>query len=285
MRVASDPNSNDPVVLKRLLDEQRALTEQASRERDTYREQLCQRDTQLEQRDAQIEALKLQIAQLKRLKFGQSSEKYDAQIGQLELILEDLEATQAQRQAPRDESAQTEKPRVTPRRKPLPEHLPREVIEHHPGTDCPGCGEAMTRIGCDTSEMLEFVPAHFKVIRYERPRYACKGCEQVHQAPAPSRPIERGIAGPALLAHVLVSKYCDHLPLYRQSGIYARAGVELDRSLLADWVGQCHRLIDPLTQALQRHVLASPVKLFADCHLAAYTGHFVSGIYRPRCCS
>ena len=92
--------------------------------------------------------------------------------------------------------------------------------------------------------MLEYVPAHFKVIRHVRPKFACAKCQSITQSAAPERPIARGLAGPGLLAHVLVSKYCDHLPLYRQSEIYARDGVELERSTLADWVGQCSALLD-----------------------------------------
>ena len=168
MRVASDQILDDPVVLRRLLDEQRALTEralaqteQAHRERDAYREQLQARDAEALHLRAWIEKLKLQLARLKRQQFGQSSEKYEAQIGQPELILEDLEATQAERATPVAENAE---PRSPARRKPLPEHLPREVHEHRPLTDCPCCGEPMRQIGCDVNEVLEFVPEHFKVI-------------------------------------------------------------------------------------------------------------------------
>ena len=111
--------------------------------------------------------------------------------------------------------------------------------------------------------MLEFVPARFQVIRQVRPKLSCAHCERIVQAPAPSRPIARGLAGPGLLAHVLVSKYCDHLPLYRQSEIYARAGVELERSTLADWVGGTSELLDPLVVALRRYVMAAG-KVHAD---------------------
>ena len=111
--------------------------------------------------------------------------------------------------------------------------------------------------------MLEYVPARFKVIRHVRPKLSCTGCEKIVQADAPSRPIARGLPGPGLLAHVLVSKYCDHLPLYRQSEIYAREGVDLDRSTLADWVGGASRLIEPLVEAIHDHVLAAS-KLHAD---------------------
>ena len=145
-----------------------------------------------------------------------------------------------------------------PVRRPLPEHLPREVRKYLPKQEaCPDCGGELKPLGEDVSEILEYVPARFKVIRQVRPKLACACCERIVQAAAPSRPIERGIAGPGLLAHVLVSKYCDHLPLYRQSEIYAREGVELDRSTLADWVGGTSRLLAPLVEALRRHVMSA----------------------------
>lgn len=144
-----------------------------------------------------------------------------------------------------------------PKRKPLPDHLLRESVEHLPSDCCcPDCGGALKKLGEDVSEVLEYVPASFRVIRHIRPKLACAACDIIVQAAAPSRPIARGLAGPGLLAHVLVAKYCDHLPLYRQSGIYAREGVKLERSTLADWVGQCSALMRPLVAALQRHVLA-----------------------------
>ena len=105
--------------------------------------------------------------------------------------------------------------------------------------------------------MLDYVPGSFRVIRHVRPKLSCRSCESIAQAPAPSLPIHRGLAGPALLAHVLVAKYCDHLPLYRQAEIYARDGVDLDRSTLADWVGQTARLVRPLVEAVGAHVMAA----------------------------
>jgi transposase len=121
----------------------------------------------------------------------------------------------------------------------------------------------LKQFGEDVSEQLEYVPESFKVIRHVRPKFACTACERVVEAPAPSRPIERGLAGPALLAHVLVSKFCDHQPLYRQSEIYARQGVAIERSTLADWVGASSALLDPLVDALREHVLAGR-KIHAD---------------------
>ena len=131
-------------------------------------------------------------------------------------------------------------------RRPLPEHLPRETHTHMPTEEaCSACGGQLSKLGEDVSEMLEYIPASFKVIRHVRPKMCCTCCDVIVQAPAPSRPIDRGLAGPGLLAHVLVSKYADHLPLYRQSEIYAREGVDLDRSTLADWVGAASYLLSP----------------------------------------
>lgn len=146
-----------------------------------------------------------------------------------------------------------ETPLKRPTRKPLPDHLPRETVEHTPThCGCPDCGGALKKLGEDVSGTPEYRPEHFKVIRHVRPKLACARCDTIVQAPAASRPIANGLAGPGLLAHVLTAKFCDHLPLYRQSGIYARSGVELERSTLADWVGQCSALLRPLVETLNR---------------------------------
>jgi transposase len=227
---------------------------------------LCQHE-QLLSRDNEIEHLKLLIAKLRRMQFGRKSEKLDRQIEQLELRLDELQATQAENTAASHPSvgvARAADVAAKPARRPLPEHLPREVRTYPPKQKaCPDCGGKLQPLGEDVSEILEYVPARFKVIRQVRPKLACACCERIVQAEAPSRPIERGMAGPGLLAHVLVSKYCDHLPLYRQSEIYAREGVELERSTLADWVGGTSQLLAPLVEALRRHVL-SAAKLHAD---------------------
>ncbi len=213
---------------------------------------------------AEISHLKLVIAKLRRMQFGRSSEQMDQMLGQLELSLEELETLRAERgEAPVAEGPDTERtPRAT--RQPLPEHLPRETFEHLPAQcDCPSCGGQVAKLGETVSEVLEYKPASFRVIRHVRPKFACTRCDTIVQAPAPSRPIARGLAGAGLLAHVLVAKYCDHLPLYRQSDIYAREGVALERSTLADWVGQCNALLRPLVAALETYVL-SATKLHAD---------------------
>ena len=206
------------------------------------------------------EKLRFQIAVLKRARYGRSSEQLEAEIAQIELTLEDLEASTA---ALPPQLSVTRPPTPSPVRRPLPAHLPREPITHAAACACPGCGGELRAAGEDVAEMLEWVPGRYKVLRHIRPKFSCARCESIIQAPAPSRPIARGMAGPALLAHVLVSKYADHLPLYRQSQIYARDGIDLDRSTLADWVGGASRLFQPLIDALGRYVFQA-YKLHAD---------------------
>jgi transposase len=204
--------------------------------------------------------------------FGRKSEKLTAQLEQLEFRLEELETAQAADEAAQAEAEAAQPPssravaksRHRPSRKPLPEDLPREVITHLPAHNCcPDCGGVLRKFGEDVSEQLERVPATYKVIRHVRPKFACAGCERVVEAPAPARPIERGLPGPGLLAHVLVSKYGDHQPLYRQSEIFAREGIDLDRSTLAGWVGAASQLLAPLVDQISKHVLAG-AKIHAD---------------------
>ena len=214
-------------------------------------------ESALSARQLIIEMMELQLAALRRQKFGRKSEKLDGQIAQLELKLEEFQTDEAEDPAPVTETVQARRARRI--RKPLPDHLPRDTVTYPaPTCDCPSCGATLQAIGEDVAEQLEFIPASFRVIRHVRPKFGCTRCDTLVQAPAPSRPIERGIAGPGLLAHVLVAKYGDHLPLYRQSQIYAREGVEIERSTLAEWVGGASRLLRPLVDALRRHVLAGP---------------------------
>jgi transposase len=211
----------------------------------------------------EIEKLKFQIAKLRRMQFGRSSERIGREIEQLELRLEELE-TGAAEDAVKAEAENGTVPApnaAKPRRKPLPDHLPRLPVVHEPenggACTCPACGGAMARLGEDVTEVLDYVPGRFQVIRHVRPKYACKACDVITQAAAPPMPTLRSRATPATLAHVLVSKYCDHLPLYRQSEIYARDGLDLDRSTLCDWVAQVTWLLDPIVAAIRRHVFAA----------------------------
>jgi transposase len=223
---------------------------------------------QLLSREREIEHLKLLLAKLHRMQFGRKSEKLARQIEQLELRLEELESHRSEKECnaaePAPIIASSTPAAAKPTRRALPDHLPRQTHRHEPKeTVCPECQGELRKLGEDVSEVLEYVPASFLVIRHVRPKLSCTKCDCIVQAEASSRPIERGVAGPGLLAHVLVSKYCDHLPLYRQSEMYARQDVELERSTLADWVGGTSRLLEPLVEALRRYVMAAG-KLHAD---------------------
>jgi len=213
---------------------------------------------------AEIAHLKLWIAKLRRRQFGRRSERAGTFLAQLELQLEALEAGAAEAETRIEPASPRPAAPPAPVSRALPAHLPREVRIHQPDTlVCPDSGGPRKPLGEDVSEMLDYVPSHFRVLRHVRPKRACARCDRIVQAPAPSRPIARGLAGPGLLAHVLVSKYADHLPLYRQSEIYARAGMELSRSTLAGWVGEAAALLRPLVDAVRRHIL-SGYKVHAD---------------------
>ena len=215
-----------------------------------------------------IEKLRMQLSILRRARFGRSSEKLDREIEQLELLLGDIEESDAERQA-RTEASDGEASSTLPSkkpsvRKPLPDHLPLETVMHEAPCVCPTCGATkFGRIGADERTVLEYVPSHFKRVLHVRPKMSCRACETVVQAPMPTLPIEKGRPGPALLAHVLVSKYCDHLPLHRQADIYGRSGVEIDRSVMAGWVGHMAALLEPLAERIARHVRAGAA-LHAD---------------------
>lgn len=209
-----------------------------------------------------IDKLKVELAYLRRMKYGRSSEQLEH--AQLELVGGMVAAPAAEPPSNVTAIESGRKKRAAKQRlglRELPEHLPRRTVVHAAplghsgGCDCQACGRALREIGQDVSEVLDYEPGSFHVVRHVRPRLACSGCKTVTQAAAPSRPVERGMAGPGLLAHVLVGKYADSLPLYRQCQIYAREGVMLERSTLTDWVGQAARLLTPLAQAIGRHVL------------------------------
>jgi transposase len=213
--------------------------------------------SELMSRDLLIAQLRHQLAGLRRHQFGSRSESLD----QLELTLEEAEIARAAER--RAEPPTPCEDRQQPKRRPLPDHLSRSETVLSAGETCASCGGTLKRLGDDVTEELEYVPGRFVVNRIVRPRMACTCCEKITQAPLPSRPIERGRPGPGLLAHVLVSKYADHLPLYRQSQIFERNGIDLDRSTLADWVGKSAALLEPLADAVARHVLKGRA-IFAD---------------------
>ena len=214
-----------------------------------------------------VDKLTLQLSRRLRSQFGASSERFDdAQTSLIEPAVLG-EAPKPKAAPPAANSGTLDRG--------LPEHLPREQHELRPEASpthhdtlgqpcgCTACGARLRTLGADVAHHLEYVPGRFKVIRTVRPKLACTKCEAIFQAPAPVRPIPRGLAGAGLLAHVSVSKYCDHIPLYRQSHIYAREGVDIDRATMAGWIEQVHGLLAPLVAALGRYVLAAP-KVHAD---------------------
>lgn len=212
----------------------------------------------VEHRDSEIARLQQIIRELQRARFGRRSERLDPD--QMALAIEEQDADDAETA----ERRQPPPPAEPARRKPLPDHLPREEqLLDLADNGCSRCGGTLHRIGESVSEMLDYMPATLRVIRIRRPKYACRQCETMVQVPAPSRAIAGGNATPAMLAHVLVSKYCDHLPLYRQSQIPSRRGVGITRSTLAGWVGGACWWLDALHDRLGRDILASDC-LFAD---------------------
>jgi transposase len=234
---------------------------------DPARLQQMLRDV-VQEMNAENDKLRLLIQRLVRHQFGRRSEQLSAE--QLQLGLEDLEQTVAANQAAQ-ETVVSEPKQPTTRARPqrnlgdLPAHLPRyEVLVDVERRECPCCGGALHVIGEDRSEQLDVVPAQLRVRVTRRPRYACRACEQgVVQAPAPERPIDGGLATEAMVAHVLISKYCDSLPLYRQSKMLARQDIALDRSTLSNWVGRACWWLTPLYDLVVSTALSSD-KLFAD---------------------
>jgi transposase len=218
----------------------------------------------LSEAQAEIERLRVIVKKLQRQQFGQRAERLAE--GQLELGLEDVSADigRVEQLLPVLPVAQGPAGQDRSDRSSLPDHLEREELNLDlEVTACPCCGGVLHVAGETVSEMLDWVPARLRVVRIRRPKYGCRACGRIHQAAAPERPIAKGLATPGLLAQVLVSKYCDHLPLYRQSQMFARQGVELDRSTLANWVGGATWWLEPLRDRLAEHVFGSQ-KLFAD---------------------
>src|SRR5690242_10088293 len=209
----------------------------------------------------EIARLKFQLARYRRAEFGRSSEKLAREAEQLELALEALETDQAERLATASAEVaaaiETAAEAVKPARRPLPEHLPREDRRHPAPCTCPSCGGALRKIADEVTETLDYVPGRFKVVRHIREKLSCRACDTVVAAPAPDHAIARGRAGAGLLTHIVVSKYDDHLPLYRQAEIFAREGVRLETSTLSGWVGATAAALQPLVDALAGAVMAS----------------------------
>jgi len=213
--------------------------------------------------DAIIAHLKLQIAKLKREQYGQSAERSSRLIDQLELQLEEIEATASEDDLLAEMAAAKTTQvaaftRKKPARKSFPEHLPRERILHPTPASCPCCGGTkLSKLGEDITETVEVIPRTWKVIQHVREKVSCRDCETISQAPAPFHVIPRGWAGPSLLAMILFEKYGQHQPLNRQAERYAREGVELSLSTLADQVGHCAVALAPLVERLRAYVMSA----------------------------
>jgi len=246
--------SNDPAVLKAMVAALQAENNKMS--------------ATLRAHDLLIQSLRIRIARLQKQAFGASSEKITREIEQLELALEDLQVALAE--ADDDESDEAEgaapdapeekKPRRRPR---VSESAPRERRELDPGETCPDCGGKLRIVGEDVSELLDMIAAQLKVIEIARLKKSCRQCEKMVQTPAPSRPIPGSMAGPGLLAYVLVSKFDDHLPLCRLNEIFARMGTDIPDTTLVDWCGRAMKTLQPLIELIEADVMASDL-LHAD---------------------
>jgi transposase len=242
-------------LLEQLQQRDNQLTEQ--------RAELSRRDEELKRRELKIEQLTHEMAILKRWQYARRSEQLDAVQYSLldESIDADLAAIELEIEALRERPAEV--PKSQPRRVALPTHLPRREIRHEPDDTHCSCGCALERFGEDISEKLDYTPGVFEVERHIRGKWVCRRCERLIQAPVPSQVIDKGIPTAALLAQVLIAKYLDHLPLYRQESIFERAGLAIARSTLAQWVGACGQKLHPLVAALKVALLSRSV-LHAD---------------------
>ena len=239
MTISPDTLPNDPAALKRII---------AAMAQDAVAAEVL------------IAKLQFQLARYRRAEFGRSSERVAREAEQLELAIESLEADQAERLATSSPAVavaiETMAEARKPARRPLPEHLPREELRHSAPCTCPNGGGALRKIGDEVTETLDYVPGRFRVIHHIREKLSCRACDTVVAAPAPDHAIARGRAGAGLLAHIVVSKYDDHLPLYRQAEIFARDKVGLETSTLSGWVGATAAALNPLVDALATDVLA-----------------------------
>lgn len=266
MSSADDTLPSDPVVLKAMVAALRAENAKIS--------------ATLRAHDQLIQTLRLRIARLKKQIFGKSSEKIEREIEQLELALEDLMVAASEGDAdpiaadpitldeeetgaPAPEAAGVDEDRVLRRRPRVSAATARERVELDPGACCPDCGGELRCVGEDVSDMLDMVAAQLKVVRLARPKKSCRVCERMVQVPAPSRPIPGSMAGAGLLAYVLVSKFDDHLPLYRLNEIFARMGADIPDSTLVEWCGRAMRVLQPLVERIEAGVMASDL-LHAD---------------------
>ena len=254
MRFDLDHLPTDPVLLQKMLREMVDVMEQE-------RAELKAAKATVKAQNLQIEKLEYRVARLLRVQFGRSSEKMD--IAQLRLMFDEVEVPQAANDDASVPEGKVQSARKPAARAPIPAHVPRQAVEHQPGPCPQGCGGAETRIGEDVTEVLDYIPARFRVLRHVRPRVACRTCEQIRQAPAVDLPLPKVMASSALLAHLIVSRFVDHQPWYRQSAILRRQGVHIDRDVMSRWARKLAWLLAPLGERLLSYILEAP-KIHGD---------------------
>jgi transposase len=266
MDAMSEALPDDVDALKAALAAMRARADLAEAKLAVVQAEAAEVKAQVSDSQALIAHLKLQIAKLRRERFGTSSERTDRLLDQLELQLEEMEASASEDELAAEIAAiKTTKvlpfERKRPSSKPFPEHLPRERVVIEGPCACAACaacgGTRLSKLGEDVTETLEVVPRQWKVIQHVREKFTCRDCETISQAPAPFHVIARGWAGPSLLAMILFEKFGQHQPLNRQAERYAKEGVPLSLSTLADQVGACAAVLMPLFQRIEAHVLAA----------------------------
>jgi transposase len=255
MRFELDRLPSDPVLLQRMLQEMAEVLEQ---ERAALKAAKAVVTTQ----GLTIEKLEHRLARLLRVQFGRTSEKMN--IAQLRLMFDEIDTpVAANDDAGSSGGVQTPAPRKAGVRVPIPAHVSRKVVEHRPETCTPGCAGQQTQIGEDVTEVLDYVPASFRVIRHVRPRVACRVCERIRQAPAIDLPLPKVMASSALLAHLIVSRFVDHLPWNRQSMILRRQGIVIDRDVMSRWARKLAWLMAPLGERLLEYIVEAP-KIHGD---------------------
>jgi len=257
----------DVQILHDIVIDQLATIAQRDAKIAAQEEQVTSQQRTIVYKSAKIQALTAEILRLRRVQFAARSEKMDPEQRALfdETMAADITAVQAELEALQaPAAAQTKAARGTPKRQPLPASLPRIETRHEPDScTCGQCGAALVQIGEHVSEKLDCKPLEFFVRKAIYPQYACRGCQTITAAPMAPTIVDRGIAAPGLIAQVAISKYVDHLPLYRQEAIYARSGVELGRTSMAEWLGAAGVALQPLVAAMRSKLLTHPV-LHAD---------------------
>ena len=271
MPLACDQLPDDICELKRLLVAKDAELTARTTELSTASSELAAAKNGLVITQLTIEKLKAQIAKFRREKFGASSERVDRALEQLELALEEAETAKAEAvasepQGPEPEAPNTDTPpaedakREKKKRRQLPQEFPRRDVVHRPPDVCKRCGGTDLRdVSESVTEVLRYVPGYFEVDRHVRPACSCRKCEAMMQAPMPDLPIPRGMVDATFLAYIVISKFCDHIPLYRLAEICARRGLDIDRSQLAEWLGHVAWLLAPLVELIAAHVMAGRV--------------------------